>query len=525
MATFNGTDWTFADFSGEDGYRYAENWDPFWDDVIAEMASRAAAIGAGLVALSTSSVTIGPGSKSFDAGIGKGFSAGMWVTAVDAGNSANSLTGIVTSYNSGTGVLVLSVPAGATTGSGTIAAWTLGIGGKPGMAGADGAQGAIGPVTTYWGGTAGGTANALTATTGASLTSLTRGQIVDMRIGASANAGAATLNVDSVGAKAIQKNGAALVAGDLPANTTVSFMYDGTAFQLVGGAGGEDTKASIAAASTVDIGGTSARAITITAGTGPITAWGTAPAGAHRDITFATSVTLTHNATSAILLTGGSITTMAGDTCRMESLGGGNWRMLSYQRYNGLPLGIASTQSLSATDKASNITLTNSNATASWGTGGVATGRGVSAIDGKRYWEVLINAVGSNIVTGIASAAPSLSDYFTNNAEGWGYIPSGLKANNGGASSFGAAWGAGDRLCFCYDSTTRKFWMGKIVDNAAVWGGSGDPATGANPAFTVPAGIVVFPAYSLNGTAAQLTYAFGAGQQLVFPPASFSAFT
>lgn len=52
---------------------------------------------------------------------------------------------------------------------------------------------------------------------------------------ANTNTGAVTLNVNSVGAKAITKNGTtALVAGDLLAGAAVEVVYDGTQFQLVG---------------------------------------------------------------------------------------------------------------------------------------------------------------------------------------------------------------------------------------------------------------------------------------------------
>lgn len=47
------------------------------------------------------------------------------------------------------------------------------------------------------------------------------------------NTGAVTINVNSLGAKAIQKNGAALVAGDLTAGDLACIIYDGTQFQLV----------------------------------------------------------------------------------------------------------------------------------------------------------------------------------------------------------------------------------------------------------------------------------------------------
>jgi hypothetical protein len=55
-----------------------------------------------------------------------------------------------------------------------------------------------------------------------------------------ANTGAATINVNSLGAKAITKNGTtALAAGDIPAGAIKLIQYDGTRFQIIGdGSGG-----------------------------------------------------------------------------------------------------------------------------------------------------------------------------------------------------------------------------------------------------------------------------------------------
>jgi hypothetical protein len=54
-----------------------------------------------------------------------------------------------------------------------------------------------------------------------------------------ANTGAATLNVNTLGAKAIKKNGTvALAAGDISAGQILLLIYDGTNFQVVGGGGG-----------------------------------------------------------------------------------------------------------------------------------------------------------------------------------------------------------------------------------------------------------------------------------------------
>ena len=55
-------------------------------------------------------------------------------------------------------------------------------------------------------------------------------------ISAGANTGAATININGLGAKAITKSGAtALSSGDIPAGAAVTIIYDGTQFQLEGG--------------------------------------------------------------------------------------------------------------------------------------------------------------------------------------------------------------------------------------------------------------------------------------------------
>jgi hypothetical protein len=54
-----------------------------------------------------------------------------------------------------------------------------------------------------------------------------------------ANTGAATLNLNGLGAKEIKKGGTtALAGGDIAASQIVELLYDGTNFQLVGGGSG-----------------------------------------------------------------------------------------------------------------------------------------------------------------------------------------------------------------------------------------------------------------------------------------------
>lgn len=83
-----------------------------------------------------------------------------------------------------------------------------------------------------WGGTAGGTADALTFTLTPAITAYAAGQVFRFKAGAAANTGAATLAINGLTTKAIQLNGIALLAGDIAANGWYTVLYDGAAFQL-----------------------------------------------------------------------------------------------------------------------------------------------------------------------------------------------------------------------------------------------------------------------------------------------------
>src|SRR6056297_3609292 len=75
------------------------------------------------------------------------------------------------------------------------------------------AAGQVQDSSFVWGGTAGGTANALTISLSPAITAYANGMKVRF-IAASNNTGAATLNVNGAGAKAVQRAGQALVAGE-----------------------------------------------------------------------------------------------------------------------------------------------------------------------------------------------------------------------------------------------------------------------------------------------------------------------
>jgi hypothetical protein len=81
-------------------------------------------------------------------------------------------------------------------------------------------------------GTTGGTANAQTASVPTTPT-YAAGLLVTFVVGAAlGNTGATTLNLNSLGAKSIYYNGAALTSGRLVAGSAYTVLYDGTQFEL-----------------------------------------------------------------------------------------------------------------------------------------------------------------------------------------------------------------------------------------------------------------------------------------------------
>lgn len=86
----------------------------------------------------------------------------------------------------------------------------------------------LGAITTT------GSANAFVLTTGLSLAAYVAGQSFDIKANFT-NSGAATINVDTLGAKSITKNGTtALASGDITSGNIYRISYDGTQFQIIG---------------------------------------------------------------------------------------------------------------------------------------------------------------------------------------------------------------------------------------------------------------------------------------------------
>lgn len=93
----------------------------------AAATSASSAINApGTSATSTTSLTIGTGSKSLTIQAGKQFAVGQFVVIASTASPSNYMSGQITAYNSGTGALTVNV--GMVGGSGTLAAWTVALG-------------------------------------------------------------------------------------------------------------------------------------------------------------------------------------------------------------------------------------------------------------------------------------------------------------------------------------------------------------------------------------------------------------
>jgi len=124
----------------------------------------------------------------------------------------------------------------------------------------------------------------ITATVSPSLTAYASGQMFAF-VAANTNTGAVTINISSLGAKSITKNGnTALAAGDINANYLFVIVYDGTQFQVVGVSATTFTNLTISGVLTLSGAGIQL----LSTGTGawkmPVGTTGQRPAGAFGEI-------------------------------------------------------------------------------------------------------------------------------------------------------------------------------------------------------------------------------------------------
>jgi len=173
-------------------------------------------------------------------------------------------------------------------------------------------------------------------------------------------------------------------------------------------------------------------------------------------------------------------------------------------------------------NKNANITLSNSNLTASTASQGVSAYSQSGKTAGKWYWEIHIDQqnAGANGILGAGTG--TTSTYVGGTATSWGYATiTGVKINNGSQASLGPAIAVGDVLMVAVDLDAHKIWWGRN----GTWFGSGNPATGANAAFTNLSG-TVFPGVG-TGTAGANTQTwtmnFGATAFAYTVPSGFNS--
>lgn len=235
-----------------------------------------------------------------------------------------------------------------------------------------------GPFPIY-GGSAGGTGNAITVSAGNWVQQ--GGEQIAFRATAN-NTGATTLTIGST-VYSVLKNGPSgpvpLTGGEITLGNIIIGTFDTVTGDIIisssqgfSGLGGQQT--NIASATTTDLGMVTSHNANIT-GTTTITSFGSSAAATSPfyQISFASSLLLTYNATSLLLPGNANIQTQAGDQALTEYLGSGNWQIVQYQRqavapntsagiaggYRGLVVTAAS--ATTATITASGLTLFDSN--------------------------------------------------------------------------------------------------------------------------------------------------------------------
>jgi hypothetical protein len=303
-----------------------------------------------LTATSTSSLAVGTGSKSLTlTQAGKGFNVGGYVIVASAAAPATYMYGQITAFTAGTGAMTVNVLS--VGGAGTLTAWMISsaqpnlalYSPSTGMLGLyfDGVNMAIGGATSVWG----IGVKALEFGNNGAVTNLSNG---DFYFGQNSYYNGTNWIAKTTGLGSFYKQsagthtwyGAASVAGGAVQTLVQKWQLDASGNGTLAGALNTASMVSLASAATVAIGAAASNNITIT-GTTTITAFDTVAAGIRRTLTFGGALTLTHNATTLILLGAANITTVAGDVAEMQSLGGGNWKCINYMRSNGAPLALA----------------------------------------------------------------------------------------------------------------------------------------------------------------------------------------
>lgn len=112
------------------------------------VAAAASALTApGTMATSTTSLTLSAGTKALTIQTGKALSPGQRVALAYTTTPTKQMSGIINSYDAGTGALSVEVAASDVDGSGTYALWSVALQGKSGPSGVIGRTGVTGATT------------------------------------------------------------------------------------------------------------------------------------------------------------------------------------------------------------------------------------------------------------------------------------------------------------------------------------------------------------------------------------------
>lgn len=167
--------------------------------------------------------------------------------------------------------------------------------------------------------------------------------------------------------------------------------------------------------------------------------------------------------------------------------------------------------------KGNNVVLSNGNLTMRINNTSNESARATISKGGaKWYWEVKIDIAPYYHWAGVGTSSASVSQCPGENAYSYGYRNNGEKYHSGSGSSYGDVFTVNDVIGTALDVDAGKIWFSKN----GVWQASGNPVTGANPAFSsLPSSL--FPMHGVLGGGDSATARFGHTSFSYTPPTGF----
>jgi hypothetical protein len=124
---------------------------------------------------------------------------------------------------------------------------------------------------------------------------------------------------------------------------------------------------------------------------------------------------------------------------------------------------------LNPLDKSSSLDLSNGNLTNIGTTTNVMCRSTIFVSSGKWYYEVSLATHSGNPIFGWASSSANLGSWVGNSTSSWGYAANATKYSNGGGSSYGSSYGAGDVIGVAadLDAGTLVFYKNGVSQGTA----------------------------------------------------------